>query len=120
HVGDSRIYRFREKKLEQLTLDHSKSQKLPYKNILTRAIGAHMEVEAEIHVAPVIPHDIYLMCSDGLTDQVSDDEIAETLMKVKDIKKATTHLVERAKEQGGIDNVTVVMVKTEDESLSRQ
>ena len=132
HVGDSRIYRFREGLLDQLTLDHSlsnqmvesgkvtkeKSQNIPYKNILTRAIGTQMDVEAEIHIAPVSPNDIYLMCSDGLTDQVSDDEIAKILNNAKDIKSAVGTLVERAKEEGGLDNVTVVIVKTEDENLS--
>ena len=133
HVGDSRIYRFREGFLDQLTLDHSltnqmiekgqvskeKSRTLPYNNILTRAIGTQMDVEAEIHIAPVSPHDIYLMCSDGLTDQVSDEEITKILKNSKDIKRATTQLVERAKEQGGLDNVTVVIVKTDDENIPR-
>jgi protein phosphatase len=133
HVGDSRIYRFRRGNLEQLTADHSrinqliekgkvskeKSLDLPYKNILTRAIGTQMDVEAEIHIAPVNPHDIYLMCSDGLTDQVSDEEIAKILKSSKNIKSATTQLVERAKEQGGLDNVTVVIVKTDDENIPR-
>lgn len=134
HVGDSRIYRFREGILEQLTDDHSltnqlvekgqvskeKSLELPYKNILTRAIGTQMDVEAEIHIAPVNPHDIYLMCSDGLTDQVSDAEISNILKNAKDIRSATSALVERAKEQGGLDNVTVVLVETKNENLSRQ
>lgn len=135
HVGDSRIYRFREGLLEQLTEDHSltnqmiakgqlqknSSERLHYKNVLTRALGTQNEVEAEIHIAPVNPHDIYLMCSDGLTDQVSDEEIAEILKKHKDIKKGTAALIDRAKYVGGHDNVTVVLVKTDErKDLSRQ
>ncbi len=135
HVGDSRVYRLRDDILEQLTLDHSltnemiaqgqvskeESEKLPYKNVLTRAIGTQNEVEAEIHIAPVIANDIYLVCSDGLTDQVSDQEIAEILYDAKDIKSATTQLVERAKEEGGHDNVTVMTIKADEkENLSRQ
>jgi len=133
HVGDSRIYRFREGILDLMTSDHSltnqmiekgqvskeKSLTLPYKNILTRAIGTQMDVEAEIHIAPVNPHDIYLMCSDGLTDQVSDGEIAEILKNAKNIKSATAQLVEKAKDQGGLDNVTVVIVKTDEKNLPR-
>ncbi|WP_194846908.1 Stp1/IreP family PP2C-type Ser/Thr phosphatase [Candidatus Neptunochlamydia vexilliferae] len=134
HVGDSRVYRLRGGTLEQLTLDHSLSnemlaqgqvskeelEKLP-KNVLTRAIGTQNDVEAEIHIAPVMTNDIYLVCSDGLTDQVSDKEIAEILKNAKDIKSATTQLVERAKQEGGHDNVTVVTIKAnEKENLSRQ
>ena len=128
HVGDSRIYRFRKGTLDQLTLDHSltnemiakgqvkkeNSQHCPYKNVLTRALGTQTEVEAEIHIAPVNPNDIYLMCSDGLTDQIRDKEIAEILNNTKDIKSATTKLIDRAKEEGGHDNVTVVLVKTDE------
>jgi protein phosphatase len=134
HVGDSRIYRFREGLLEQLTEDHSLTNQMiakgkiqknsnethQYKNILTRALGTQSEVEAEIHIASVNPHDIYLMCSDGLTDQVSDAEIASILSKHKDIKKGTKTLIDRAKEFGGHDNVTVVLVKTDErKDLSR-
>ncbi|QVL56719.1 MAG: Stp1/IreP family PP2C-type Ser/Thr phosphatase [Simkaniaceae bacterium] len=134
HVGDSRVYRFRKGLLKQLTLDHSltnemiaqgqvkkeNSRNFPYKNVLTRAIGTQTEVEAEIHIAPVSPDDIYLMCSDGLTDQVSDNEIAEVLKNTKDIKSATQILIDRAKQQGGHDNVTVVLVKTDErENLPR-
>lgn len=127
HVGDSRIYRFRDRVLDQLTLDHSltnqmiemgkvskeKSKHLPYKNILTRAIGTQGEIEAEIHVAPVMANDIYLMCSDGLTDRVTDQEITDILKNTKDIKEGAAVLIDRAKEQGGQDNVTVILVKTQ-------
>ncbi|NGX50259.1 MAG: Serine/threonine phosphatase stp [Chlamydiae bacterium] len=125
HVGDSRIYRYRKGVLKQLTEDHSlKNQliaqgqvvegdaiKYPYKNVLTRAIGTQSEVEAEIHIAPVTPDDIYLMCTDGLTDQVRDDEIGNILSHSPDLSSASSSLVKRANEEGGQDNVTVLMVK---------
>ncbi|MCB1082634.1 MAG: Stp1/IreP family PP2C-type Ser/Thr phosphatase [Chlamydiia bacterium] len=128
HVGDSRIYRLREGLLEQLTVDHSRTNQLiaegivtkemaknlPYKNILTRALGTQENVEADIHIAPVNPDDLYLMCSDGLTDQVSDEEIAEILKKNQDIKQGTSRLIERAKEEGGRDNVTVLLIKADE------
>lgn len=134
HVGDSRIYRFRKGLLKQLTFDHSlrnemlaqgyvkkeHSQTLPYKNILTRAIGTQIDVEAEMHIAPVISNDIYLACSDGLTDQVSDRKISEILESTDNIERATETLIEQAKRQGGYDNVTVVLVKADErKNLSR-
>ncbi len=133
HVGDSRIYRFRKHRLDQLTIDHSlknkllsegkfhRSSKYPvnYKNILTRAIGTHGQVKAEIHIAPVNPDDLYLMCSDGLTDCVSDREIFSILEQTKDPKKATKMLIDTAKEKGGIDNITIVSVHVDEQNLCR-
>jgi PPM family protein phosphatase len=129
HVGDSRIYRFRKGILEQLTEDHSlKNQMIakgkiekslsegyPYNNVLTRAIGTQNDVDVEIHIAPVTPDDIYLMCTDGLTDQVSDREIEKTINESPDLKAASASLIKMANGKGGQDNVTVVMVKAEEE-----
>lgn len=128
HVGDSRIYRFREGSLTPLTLDHSlanqivKTKRLskeklrthPSKNVLTRAVGPRTEVEVDIHIAPVNEHDVYLMCSDGLTNHVSDEEISTILKKSAPIKEKTEQLIERAKEEGGRDNVTVVLIQTQE------
>jgi len=128
HVGDSRIYRFRQGALDPLTSDHSLcndimkrkkltkevSKILPYKNILTRAIGTQVEVEPEIHIAPVKSDDIYLMCSDGLTNHVSDQKILHILRDAASLKEGTEALIESAKKGGGRDNVTVVLVKTEE------
>jgi len=125
HVGDSRIYRFRSGMLDQLTSDHSlrnemiskgkfhekDAKNFPYKNVLTRAIGTHSDVEAEIHIAPVNPHDVYLMCTDGLTDHVDDQEISRILQKNLNPETATLTLIEQAKKRGGNDNITIVMVK---------
>lgn len=132
HVGDSRIYRFREGQLDQLTIDHSlrnemiakgkfhesSSKPFPYNNVLTRAIGTHGEVEAEIHIAPVNPHDLYLMCSDGLTDCVSDQEISSILKKTEDPKEITLALIDIAKQKGGNDNITIVSVLVDEPDLS--
>lgn len=127
HVGDSRIYRLRNNTLEQLTEDHSLSNRMVaegqadegtseiFKNVLTRAIGTHREVEAEIHIAPVTPDDIYLMCTDGLTDQVSDEEILKIIQNSPDLEVASENLVKKANDEGGQDNVTVLMVKAEDQ-----
>ena len=134
HVGDSRIYRFRKEHLDQLTVDHSLKNELisqgklrestnkpfPYKNVLTRAIGTHGEVEAEIHIAHIIPGDLYLMCSDGLTDYVSDKEISSVLQRTKDPKEITTTLINSAKKNGGSDNITIVSIQVNEENLSRQ
>lgn len=128
HIGDSRIYRLRDKSLEQITHDHSLKNKMiadgrysktnkspfPYKNILTRAIGTHREVEAEIHIAPVMIDDVYLMCSDGLSDYVSDEEIASILEEAITPEQATINLIERAKRSGGNDNITVVITQVKE------
>lgn len=133
HVGDSRIYRFRQGQLDQLTIDHSLKNELisqgkfyespnkpfPYKNVLTRAIGTHGDVEAEIHIAPVNVDDLYLMCSDGLTDCVTDQEISSILRQSKDPKDITLELIELAKKNGGNDNITIVSVHVNEEDLSR-
>ncbi len=125
HVGDSRIYRHREGILTQLTADHSLRNQMiakgtfdpnhakpfPYKNVLTRAIGTHKDVEPEIHVAPVAPHDVYLMCSDGLTDFVDDSVIAKTLSENWSIEAMTESLIEKAKLGGGSDNITIVVIQ---------
>lgn len=133
HVGDSRIYRYRFGELKQLTTDHSLKNELisqgkfyespskpfPYKNVLTRAIGTHGNVEAEIHIAPVNPDDLYLMCSDGLTDCVSDQEISMVLQTFKKPKEIATELIEIAKKKGGNDNITIVSVLVNETDLPR-
>jgi PPM family protein phosphatase len=124
HVGDSRIYRFR-RALEQLTSDHSLRSELiatgqldegtaslfPYKNIITRAIGTSLQVEAEIASCHVEPGDIYFLCSDGLTDYVTTDKMYAILSRADTIKEASDSLVKSAKDKGGNDNITIVMIK---------
>lgn len=127
NVGDSRIYRLRNHQLEQLTKDHSLLREMMdlgqlteqqasdflFKNIITRAIGTEASVEPSVHIADVCEEDIYLMCSDGLSDMISFDEIQKVLNESPSIESATNQLIERAKKQGGFDNITVVTVKVE-------
>lgn len=125
HVGDSRIYRFREGVLKQLTIDHSLRSELiatgqldegtaslfPYKNVITRAIGTSTHVEPDMDTCLVEPGDIYFLCSDGLTDYVTINEMHAILSHAKTIKEASETFVDAAKEKGGNDNITVVMIK---------
>jgi len=131
HVGDSRIYRLRNGILEQLTKDDSllreileseghnsdlKSQHHDhlYKNIITKAIGTESVVEPAVHLADLLNSDIYLMCSDGLSDMLSLQEIELILLRYPDLQKCTEHLIAAAIERGGLDNITVVLTKVQD------
>ena len=132
HVGDSRIYRLRNNELQQVTKDHSLLSELVdlgqldeeqaiefmYKNILTRAVGTEPDVEPTVNITEIEPNDLYLLCSDGLTDMLIDDQIEEILIREKNLKTCTKALVNAAKEQGGNDNITVVLVKIEKTDLS--
>lgn len=125
HVGDSRIYRFRKGRLTRLTQDHSlkgeliASGKLDEesaknyckKNIITRAIGTQMTVNPEIKILDVESEDTYLLCSDGLTDPLRDDKIAELLESASNLEEANEKLILAAKEAGGSDNITVLCFK---------
>lgn len=125
HVGDSRIYRLRKGKLEQMTRDHSllremielgqlserQADEFVYKNIITRAVGTESEIDPSVHMADLQNHDIYLMCSDGLSDMLTVSEMEKILNKYKTIEEAGTKLVKTAKENGGYDNVTLVLMQ---------
>ncbi len=125
HVGDSRIYRFRNHRLQQLTEDHSlrneflargqldtaKAATFPPKNIITRAIGTTRHVEPDLMTTPILPSDIYFLCSDGLTDYIGNEEISTLLDHAESIESASDQLVELAKSKGGNDNITILMIK---------
>lgn len=126
HVGDSRLYRLREDSLEQLTRDHSwlqeqidsgkmareEARDSPNRNLVTRAVGIDPEVETEIHTYAVQPGDIYLLCSDGLPEMVVDEEIELTLRALKsNLALAAEQLVQQANDNGGRDNVSVILVR---------
>jgi protein phosphatase len=84
----------------------------PNKNLVTRAVGIDPEVETEIHTYAVQPGDIYLLCSDGLPDMVADDEIQLTLSSLKaNLALAAEQLVQQANDNGGRDNISVVLVR---------
>ncbi|CAK0755183.1 PPM family protein phosphatase [Gammaproteobacteria bacterium] len=126
HVGDSRIYRLRGGTLERLTRDHSLIQELidhglytpeqartsPNRHLVTRALGMEATIRVEVSEEQVDPADIFLLCSDGLTDMVTDDDIALVLKTLSgDLEQAASHLVEMANSQGGRDNVSVVLAR---------
>ncbi|HUD02008.1 MAG TPA: Stp1/IreP family PP2C-type Ser/Thr phosphatase [Rhabdochlamydiaceae bacterium] len=124
NIGDSRIYRFRNQ-LERLTQDHSLREQLlaqgelteqtaadfPRKNILTRALGISSTIEPDIHQTKVQPGDIYFLCSDGLHDALADRQMETILRQTPSIKQAAIELVEAAKNAGGTDNITILIVK---------
>lgn len=126
HVGDSRLYRLRQGVLEQITRDHSLLQEQidsgmitkeqarysQNKNLVTRAVGIDPEVETEIHTYPVQPGDVYLMCSDGLSDMVTDEDIQLTLAALAaNLPLAAQQLVQQANDNGGRDNISVILVR---------
>jgi PPM family protein phosphatase len=123
HVGDSRIYRFRDGELKLLTEDHSLISELmtsgqisdwealPLKNVITRAIGTSYKVEPEIASVSAQPNDIFLMCTDGLSDFLKEEEIESVLMQPLPLKKMVSHLVQKAIEKGSHDNITSLMIK---------
>ena len=123
HVGDSRAYRVRDGVLEQLTDDHSlvgelvRSGKLspeaaethPQRSVITRALGTEPDVDVDTFTVEARPDDLYLLCSDGLTDMISADEIFAVLDGSDDLEVAARALIEAANAGGGEDNITVVL-----------
>jgi PPM family protein phosphatase len=125
HVGDSRLYRMREQRLELLTTDHSQVMQMVSegvitleqarvhedRNVILRAVGTQSEVETDIsEVFDVEPGDLFLLCSDGLSDMVTDDEIASIVASEPTEYTACERLIEAAKANGGYDNVTVGVI----------
>ena len=130
HVGDSRLYRYRDATLEQLTEDHSVVQELVNrglatpeeaatvigKNLVTRALGVDPIVVPDICEQKFINSDLYLLCSDGLNDVIADDEIASILADRSDtLDQTARRMVEIANERGGPDNISVILVRTGDQ-----
>ncbi|HMJ49035.1 MAG TPA: Stp1/IreP family PP2C-type Ser/Thr phosphatase [Burkholderiales bacterium] len=126
HLGDSRLYRLRRDELKQITRDHSLLQEQIdsgmitqemarfslNRNLVTRALGIDPEVEPEIHTYEVEVGDLYLLCSDGLSDMVEDDEIQLTLSSLQaNLPLASQQLVQLANDNGGRDNISVILVR---------
>jgi len=126
HVGDSRMYRLRDKTLTHVTVDHSlvheqvrrglltadDARNSRIKNLVTRALGCDPRVEADLVEDIVYAGDLYLMCSDGLTDVVSDEDINHCLSRCKnDLKKTATQLVDMANNAGGPDNISIILIR---------
>lgn len=126
HSGDSRLYRARGGELTQMTKDHSLAQalidrklfspedikKYAPKNVVTSALGLRPETKIDMAEKQLAPGDIYLLCSDGLTDMVKDEEIHLTLGEYSaNLRQATDRLVKMAKRAGGIDNISMILAK---------
>lgn len=126
HVGDSRMYRLRGEVFEGITRDHSLLQEQidsglisksdarlsKNKNLVTRAVGIDANVEPELHMHAVETGDIYLLCSDGLNDMVEDEDIGTTLQIMQNnLQLAAAQLIQMANDNGGRDNVSVMVVK---------
>jgi serine/threonine protein phosphatase PrpC len=125
HVGDSRAYRFRDGQLAQVTRDHSLLQEqidagliTPeqaslsiHKNLVTRAVGVEDNVLLETNPHEVYPNDVFLLCSDGLSDMLDDSRIASHLRRGGDLQTLAAQLVEAANDAGGRDNISVILVR---------
>jgi protein phosphatase len=125
HVGDSRAYRLRDGKFEQLTDDHSLVADLvrsgritpeeadahPQRSVITRALGTDREVDVDTFTVPAESNDLFLICSDGLTTMVDDEEIRTLVTRASDLDQAGKGLVKAANKAGGEDNITVVLFR---------
>ena len=127
HVGDSRAYLLREGEVARVTTDHSLVEELvregrltpqeaedhPQRSIITRALGPALDIDADSRTIPAHDGDVYLLCSDGLTDMVSEVHVAEVLRAGGTLQAIARELVDRANAAGGRDNITVVLFRLE-------
>jgi protein phosphatase len=129
HVGDSRIYLWSDGRILLLTSDHSwvneqiqsgvispeQARSHPLRNVVTRALGGRADLVVDVQSRQMAAGDVLLLCSDGLTTMIADDDIARILAEAEgDIARAANDLVAEANERGGEDNITVVLLKFED------
>jgi protein phosphatase len=124
HVGDSRVYRFYDNELERLTIDHTEAEELvahgivtreeamavPSRHVLVRSLGTGQTPIPDVRVRPRIPGETFLLCSDGLTGEVTDDVIGDVLATHQSPEMAVSELVRAALRHGGHDNVTAIVV----------
>ena len=129
HVGDSRGYRIRNEQIEQITEDHSllndyiKANKLtpeeiehfPHKNVIVRALGMKELVQVDVNRLDPKVDDCYLLCSDGLTSMVGDDDVLRLVLGAPDLQTACKDLIDAANEAGGTDNSTVALIRLVDD-----
>jgi protein phosphatase len=134
HVGDSRAYRLRAGKLEQLTRDHSLVEEMrrkgqltdaqaedhPQRSIITRALGPEPEVEPDLQTVPAVAGDVFLICSDGLTTMLGEEQIAKLLAGASSMGAAVRALVDEANRAGGRDNITALAFRLEDAAAPQQ
>ena len=134
HVGDSRLYRMRAGAIEQVTLDHSLLQELVDRgfyspeeaarasnpNYVTRALGVEAQVDVEMQEQPVQKGDTYLLCSDGLSDMIGDDDMAVTISTFgANLSSVGQHLIQLANDNGGKDNISVILTQVVDSFPAR-
>jgi serine/threonine protein phosphatase PrpC len=127
HVGDSRAYLVRDGRLSRLTNDHSwvfeqvqagmlteeEAEKHPLRNVITRALGGALSVSPDAAEVEAKPGDVYLLCSDGLTGMLPEEEILRVVHENRDdLERGCQELIDKANERGGLDNVTAILVKT--------
>ena len=124
HYGDSRCYMWRNSQLLQLTKDHSVAQQLvdggmlteenyhlsPYHHVISHAMGLEEIMDADATQYELENHDVFLLCSDGLTNCLKDEQIADTLKNNSDIQLCTEELICRANDAGGVDNISVILL----------
>lgn len=131
NVGDSRVYGWNGRGLVQITVDHSAVQEMvdmglitrdealvhPDRNVITRAVGSEEHVETDVWLMPTTGHQVFLLCSDGLTKELADTAIAELIAEYSQqpepSESLAEHLVRTAVERGGRDNITVIVVESE-------
>lgn len=125
HLGDSRIYLIREQQIEQLTNDHSfvmeqvrrgmmtieEAQHSPIQNIITRALGAAESVEPDLADRELQSEDVMLMCSDGLTRHLDDEQILKVVSSAANMQEACIRLIAEANAAGGVDNITCLLMR---------
>jgi protein phosphatase len=125
HVGDSRAYLFRDGELRQLTRDHSLVEELrrrgrltseeaeehPQRSIITRALGPDAEVDLDLHSHQARSGDVFLICSDGLTSMVREEQLRRIILESTSLDEAVSALIDEANRRGGRDNITVVMFR---------
>jgi serine/threonine protein phosphatase PrpC len=134
HVGDSRAYRLRGGKLEQLTRDHSLVEEMrrkgqitdaqaedhPQRSIITRALGPEPEVEPDLQTVSAVAGDVFLICSDGLTTMLGEEQIAKLLAGASSMSAAVRALIDEANRAGGRDNITALAFRLEDAAAPQQ
>lgn len=133
NIGDSRVYRFRNNELRQLTEDHSLVNELvkqgelteeaakhhPQKNIITRTLGVSQDVDADVTIYEFEPDDYLLLCTDGLTNMVDDEQIKTTLMAPTSLEEKCAALIQQANDAGGLDNITALILHQTGEEGAR-
>jgi serine/threonine protein phosphatase PrpC len=126
HVGDSRAYMIRNSQLSRITNDHSwvfeqvqagmltaeEAERHPLRNVITRALGGALSVTPDAAEVQCKPGDVFLLCSDGLTGMVPEDQILRLVTENEDLESACQNLIDKANEKGGVDNVTAILVRT--------